>query len=97
MFRQHAGDVVIDDYDLVDMGPPLLGKHPDRRGTAADTHQLLLGTVDDRSLSGLHRQRGAVINVKLDLTPVAQCEQGIAGGPPLGLGASRQMLHAAKR
>ena len=42
MLGQDAGDVVVDDDDLVDMALPLLGEDADRGRAAADPHALLL-------------------------------------------------------
>ena len=54
---EDAGDVVVDDDDLVDVAEPLLREDADRRRAAADAHALLLDAVDDRRLVGLRRRR----------------------------------------
>ena len=54
---EHAGDVVVDHDDLVDVAEPLLREDADRRRAAADAHALLLDAVDDRRLAGLRRRR----------------------------------------
>ncbi len=53
---EHAGDVVVDDHDLVDVAEPLLREDADRRRAAAHAHALLFDAVDDRRRAGLDRR-----------------------------------------
>ena len=92
-----AGDVVVDDDDLVDEAAPLGGEHADGGRAAADAHPPLGDAVDDGRAAGLDGDGGAVVDGELDRLAVAEREQGGAGGAALGLGAAGQVLDAAER
>ena len=92
-----AGDVVVDDDDLVDEAAPLAREHADRRRAAADPHPLLGDAVDDGRAAGLRDERRAAVDAELDRLAVAEREEGGAGGAALGLRAAGQVPDAAER
>ena len=79
MFDEHAGDVVVDHHDFIDLAVPLLGKHADGRRAAANPHPLLGYAVDDGRIAGLHDHGGAAIDGEFDRLAVAEVHQRIAG------------------
>ena len=97
MLAENAGDVVVDDHDLIDLAVPLLGEHADRRRAAADPHALFGHAVDDRRIAGLHHHRGAAVDRQLDRLAVGEVHQRVAGDAAFLLGAAGQMMHAAER
>src|ERR1700677_1051943 len=97
MLGEHAGDVIVDYHDLVDLVAPLPREHANRRGAAADPHALFQLAVDFRRLAGGDDYPGAAVDRQLDSPPVAEVEQSLAGDAPLLLAAVRQMVDAAQR
>ena len=97
MLRENAGDVIVDDDDLVDVPQPLLGEHADRRRSAANPHPLFSKPVDDRRRAGLDDDGLAAVDRELDRLSVRQVEQRVAGDAAFLLRASGQMMHAAER
>ena len=97
MLRKNAGDVIVDDDDLVDVPQPLLGEHADRRRSAADPHPFFSKPVDDRGRAGLDDDGLAAIDRELDRLSIREIEQRVAGDAAFLLRASGQMMHAAER
>ncbi len=93
---QHAGDVVVDDDDLVDVAEPLLREDADRRRAAADAHALLLDAVDDRRLVGLDDDARAAVDLQLDRLLVAERHHHLAGDAPFLLRAAGEVVDAAE-
>src|SRR5262249_3832795 len=97
MLSQHAGDVVVDDDDLVGMALPLLGEDADGGGAATDPHALLLGPVYDGRLARPHRESRAAVDDQVRRTLVAEGEDGLEGDDALLLAAAGEMPNAAPR
>ena len=97
MLAEHAGDVVVDDHDLVDLAVPLLGEHADRGRTASDPHPLFGHAVHDWRIAGLHHHGRAAVDGDLHRLAVAQIHQRIAGDAAFFLRPAGQMMNAAER
>src|SRR5258708_7192049 len=97
MFGQHAGDVIVDDHDLVDLTKPLLREHSDRRGAAARAHTQFVDPVHDGSVSGLHDDGGSAVHCQLERATVAEGYEGIAGHAPFLFRSAGEVVHAAQR
>src|SRR5580704_12228086 len=96
MFGKHAGDVVVDHYDLVDLPEPLLGEHSDGRRPATHPHPLFPNAINDGRLARLHDHRGAILHAQLDGSPIAKLQQGVAGDGAFPAAAPGEMPHAAE-
>ena len=97
MLAEHAGDVVVDHHDLIDLALPLLGEHADGGRAAADPHPLFRHAVDDRRIAGLHHHGGAAIDGQFHRLAIGEIHQRVAGDAAFLLGAAGQMMHAAER
>ena len=97
VFEEDAGDVIVDDDDLVGMAEPLAGEHADGGGTAADAHKTLFLAIDDRGAARLDRDGGVVLaDLHLDGFTVTELEECVAGHTAFGLGSAGQVFDAAE-
>ena len=97
VFGQYAGDVVVDDDDLVGVVLPLRPEDADGGTAAADAHAGLGDAVDDGGVAGLDRDGNAAIDGEGGGALVGQREHGGAGDDALALAAARQVVDAAER
>ncbi len=97
VFREDAGDVIVDDDDVVYFAKPLLGEHPDRSRAAADAHALFANVVDDGWLAGLHNHGRTLVHGELDRFSIAQVQQRVAGDGAFLAAAAGQVANAPER
>src|SRR5882672_4814404 len=97
MFREDACDVVIDHDYFVNLIVPLLGEHSDGGRSAAYSHPLFSGAVDDGRLARLHNDRGTFIDREFDRLAIAQVQQRLTGHGPFAAAASGKMANSAQR
>src|SRR5205807_2275164 len=97
MFRQNAGDVIIDYDDFIDFAVPLFREHSDGGGAAAYAHPLFLDAIDNRRLACLDNHGCAFIDGEFDGLAVAQVQKRLAGHGAFAAAASGEVANSAER
>ncbi len=97
MLGENAGNVIIDDDDLIHFAKPLLRKHADRGRAAPYAHALFLLAINDRRFSRRNGDARALIDRERHFLAVAQIEKRFASHAAFAFRAAGEVMYSANR